>query len=437
MIKFTLTGALTLLVALQLFTGTAAAFQTQGCTDPMALNYNPDATQNDGSCYYETAQIGYEERERLPSQVYETSGLIFWNNKLWTHNDDTDLNIYGFTFDNVNELDILPLEGLVNTDWEELQQDSTHLYMGDIGNNFGNRTDLKFYKIKKASLLDDSDGIEVDSIMFSYEDQEDFNPPGVLKTDFDAEAFLVTEEALFVFTKQWVSKKTAVYRIPNAPGSYVAEKVAEYDVDGLITGLSYLPEYNLIAFTGYHFPEMRLPFLLLLYDFEGDNFFGGNKRFIDMANMYGHQVEAIASLDGLDFFVTNERFSVSGFVIPHRIFRFNLAYFLEGYLSQFDPPETAQHQLPEALPATPKLHHNYPNPFNPSTTITYELGEAGPVRLEVFNTLGERVATLVDGRQQAGQHQLQFDASGLSSGIYFYQLSAGHFRTTQRMTLLK
>lgn len=413
------------------------AAQTPGCTDPLAANYNPEATENDGSCVYNAAEITREDCERLPAGIEETSGLIYWDNTFWTHNDDTDLNLYRFTYDNVDELEAVPLPGLVNTDWEELQQDSAHLYLGDIGNNAGNRTDLKFYKIEKASLLDGQPGIEVDSIMYSYEDQEDFDPPGMLQTDFDAEAFVVTDDALYVFTKQWVSEQTAVYRIPNEPGSHVAEKVAEYDVNGLITGLTYLPEYRLIVLTGYHFPDMVPPFLVLLYDFEGDDFFGGNKRIVSMPNMMGKQVEAISSFDGLNYFITNERFSAGNFVIPHKISWFNLSGFLEDYLSTMDPPHTSQGGAEQPKPEHPRLLQNYPNPFNPSTTIAYELPEPGEVQLEVFNLLGARVATLQTGRQPAGEHRISFDASGLSSGVYVYRLTAGQMQLTRRMTLLK
>ncbi|MDI6803338.1 MAG: Ig-like domain-containing protein, partial [Bacteroidota bacterium] len=70
------------------------------------------------------------------------------------------------------------------------------------------------------------------------------------------------------------------------------------------------------------------------------------------------------------------------------------------------------------------LYHNYPNPFNPSTSIKYALPQASHVSLGVFNTLGQRVALLVDGKQEAGYHEVNFSASGLTSGVYFYRLQA-------------
>ena len=80
---------------------------------------------------------------------------------------------------------------------------------------------------------------------------------------------------------------------------------------------------------------------------------------------------------------------------------------------------------------------NYPNPFNPSTTIRYGLPNKSAVQLTVFNTLGQQAAVLQNGEQEAGYHQVQFDASGLSSGVYFYRLQAGNFTETRRLLLVR
>ena len=84
-----------------------------------------------------------------------------------------------------------------------------------------------------------------------------------------------------------------------------------------------------------------------------------------------------------------------------------------------------------------KLHQNYPNPFNPTTNISYELKNAVDVTLSVYNVLGQKVVTLVDGMKSTGSHIATFDASGLSSGVYFYQLRAGDVTFTQKMLLSK
>jgi hypothetical protein len=94
-------------------------------------------------------------------------------------------------------------------------------------------------------------------------------------------------------------------------------------------------------------------------------------------------------------------------------------------------------QLSSTAPKTFLLEQNYPNPFNPSTTIRYQLPVASEVKLEVYDVLGKKIATLVSERQSAGSYQVVWNASGLSSGTYFYRLQAGTFVETKKMIMVK
>jgi hypothetical protein len=89
------------------------------------------------------------------------------------------------------------------------------------------------------------------------------------------------------------------------------------------------------------------------------------------------------------------------------------------------------------LPLTFELHQNYPNPFNPTTEIGFGLPTASWVTLEVFNISGQRVATLVDGQKEAGEHTVLWDAGGYASGVYLYRLTADGYVATRKMILLK
>lgn len=94
-------------------------------------------------------------------------------------------------------------------------------------------------------------------------------------------------------------------------------------------------------------------------------------------------------------------------------------------------------EVKHTLPAEFSLEHNYPNPFNPSTTISYSVPRDAKVELQVYSVSGQLVSTLVNQHQSAGTYSVQFNGNELSSGLYIYQLRAGGMVVTRKMTLLK
>ena len=89
------------------------------------------------------------------------------------------------------------------------------------------------------------------------------------------------------------------------------------------------------------------------------------------------------------------------------------------------------------VPKVYSLSQNYPNPFNPSTTISYGLPKSGLVKLVIYDVLGRVVKTLVNGYKEAGMYDFSFDASGISSGVYFYKVESGDFSSIKKMVLIK
>ena len=90
-----------------------------------------------------------------------------------------------------------------------------------------------------------------------------------------------------------------------------------------------------------------------------------------------------------------------------------------------------------SIPEEYSISQNYPNPFNPSTTINFSVPKQSKVVLKVYDILGSEVATLVDGFKNAGNYEVNFNASNLASGMYIYTLTAGNFTTSKKMMLMK
>ena len=302
--------------------------QVPGCTDPLAVNYNQSATVNDGSCYYNISNIEPLASVVLSPVLSETSGLILWNGNIWTHNDNSDINLYCLDTIDGRIIRTVALNGIENKDWEEVSQDKDYIYIGDFGNNSGDRTDLRIFRIAKNSL---TEGFrQVDSIKFSYPDQVDFTP-AAYKTDFDCEAFIVAGDSIYLFTKQWISNKTNIYSLSKNPGNYVAKLRSAWDVNGLVTGATFLDTKKIAVLSGYS--EKLVPFIYLLYDFNGYDFFSGNKRKVEVLLPY-HQIEGIATSDGVKFYISNEHFSLEPFInVRQKLHVLDLSPFLGRYLN--------------------------------------------------------------------------------------------------------
>jgi len=303
--------------------------QTPGCTDPLANNFNPSAQVNNGSCTYNNANISVSNSQNLASVLNETSGLCIWNNSIWTHNDSQDTLLYAIDINNFNNIGSYPLNSVRNTDWEEISQDSNYFYVGDFGNNSnGNRTDLKILRINKTSLLNSSPII--DTIFFNYSTQTDFSGTGGNNTNFDCEAFIVSTDSIYLFTKEWVSNRSSLFSLPKTPGNYSANYQSNLNVQGLITAATYLENKHLIVLSGYS--SLLQPFIYLLYDFNGDDFFGGNKRKINI-NLAFHQIEGICTEDGLNYYLSNEKLVQSFLTVDQKIHQLDLTNYLGNYLN--------------------------------------------------------------------------------------------------------
>ncbi len=370
--------------------------QLGGCTDPQASNFNASAQINDGSCLYPNTSIGATNSMNLPSYLSESSGLIFWNQELWTHNDSQDKNLYRFQPSAPNATQTVALDSLQNMDWEEISQDSLFIYIGDFGNNGnGNRRDLKIFRIDKQSLSNRP--FLIDTIFFQYDLQVTFSPTGANNTDFDCEAMVVGRDSIYLFTKEWVRNETSIYALPKLPGNHVAQHRNSWNVQGLITGASYLEDEKLIVLSGYS--SLLQPFIVLLYDFQANHFFSGNKRKINL-NLSLHQIEGICTENGLDYYLSNERFVQSFITIPQKLHSLDLRPFLSNYLQPLTPYQTVQTEKQFLFP-------------NPAENYIFLSGYEGPYK--IINWEGKLVQ---EGNLKGGEY---IDIRNFAEGKYIVQ----------------
>lgn len=323
----------------------------------------------------------------LNDAISETSGLIYVDDRLITHNDSGGLNAL-FEID-VNDGTVsrtVTIENAVNRDWEDICHDEGYIYIGDFGNNNGNRTDLRIYKVKKTDYLG-GNSVNAELIEFSYQDQNDFtSSPN--NTNFDAEALISFGDDLYVFTKNWVDQRSNIYKVSKTPGEYVAERIDEFDAKGLITGGTYNTQAKKIILTGY---AGISAFATELRGFSNGKFSNGviDKYNLSIPFTESFQVEAIAYVDVANHYISAEKNALGSAAL----------YTLVSNTLGVDDINLVQHQV-------------YPNPAVETLSIS---GQLELDRIEIYDYLGKKVYEGPDSKRS-------IDISGFSKGVYILKL---------------
>ena len=238
----------------------------------------------------------------LPKIINETSGLEFYNNNFITHNDSGgEPSLYVF-----NEMgEVIETIGLnknpdfeiENNDWEDITNDNEYLFVADTGNNFGNRDNLNIIRVSKGT------DFMVDGIIeISYSDQESFFPRP--KHKYDAEAIIVIEDKIALFSKDRENLNTDLYLVDkNQNGSQILTSEVSYNVNTLITGGDYDEDRNLLALVSYNSNGNQ--YLLLFKNFKLNNLENNTfKKF--KIPLEQAQIEAVKIIDEKTFWVTSE-----------------------------------------------------------------------------------------------------------------------------------
>lgn len=154
-----------------------------------------------------------------------------------------------------------------------------------------------------------------------------------------------------------------------------------------------------------------------------------------LSNLYA---QSVVSFMGGDFESSGMKLNFSAGEVISGGFSGSSISLAGGFTSREDVIATSNETIADELPTVFRLNQNYPNPFNPSTNITYDLPKASEVRMEVFNSIGAKIAVLAEGYKSAGTYNVRFDASGYASGMYFYRFMAGgKVISTKKMLLIK
>ncbi|MEP7264128.1 MAG: hypothetical protein ABI772_06515 [Bacteroidota bacterium] len=188
-------------------------------------------------------------------KLKEISGAVSIGDDLWVVNDAGNSNsIYRIDKTSGKIVQEIKIINAANVDWEEMTISKTHLYIGDFGNNYGNRKNLRIYKISLADISSSATEVTAEIISFNYPDQTDFTK-SANATDFDCEAMCFYNNELHLFTKKWETSGSTHYSVEVEEGYHVARKQNEIPVDFLVSGscLSgntlYLTGYDLHDFT--------------------------------------------------------------------------------------------------------------------------------------------------------------------------------------------
>ncbi len=258
----------------------------------------------------------------LDGTIDETSGLVNLDEELWTHNDSGGSDhLYQIDTDNGEVIRDVKITDADNEDWEDLAFDEDHVYIGDFGNNEGDRTDLIVYRIDRDDL-ETSDEVDADEIEFIYSDQTSW-VPNHNNHDFDCEALICYEEKLYLFSKNWVDNQTRVYELSTEPGEHVAQYLATFDVNCMITGAEILPASNSLVLTGYNLNGTT--YTWLFNDFQGVDFFGGESTQFLWPMLT--QIEGISYDEGYTAYVSSEEFAG---VIDPKLYRVDFTEYISS-----------------------------------------------------------------------------------------------------------
>ncbi|MEN8839337.1 MAG: T9SS type A sorting domain-containing protein [Flavobacteriales bacterium] len=331
----------------------------------------------------------------FPAYLNENSGIITQGkNSAWIHNDSGDGPIIYKIDSNGTLLDSLTLSGVTAIDFEDITQDIFgNVYIGDIGNNNHNRTNLVVYKIPNPSTIIGNTVIP-EAINFSYSDQTQFPDPN---QNSDCEALFHHNNHLFLISKNWGSSGfSKLYQLPDSGGNHIAQLIDSF-VSPMVTAADFHSSGKLAV--------LSMDRVTIFDQFTGIDFFGGRTSTFYFSLT---QKEGVSFVNSNSLYITQEH---------HRFFPGAKLYELEfsPYLSLDKKDINFEFNLS-------------PNPASDFISLNYPKESLHPLTYSIYNTEGK----LQHSGIISSDLERKIEVSQLKTGLYFLTIKSKNQVATQR-----
>lgn len=374
--------------------------------------------------FLQTGQTGIAQtlvfpklKGELPSSLQESSGLLIQSpDTLWSHNDSgNNAKLYAFNTKGKDLMD-RKIGDVSDKDWEEITKDDQgHIFIGDFGNNNNDREDLLILRIS-SDISDKKTDIVVDSILFTYEDQTLFPPPGS-SLNFDCEAMVTMNDSIFLFTKDRTDpylSQTLMYVLSAQPGTQVAKYKGTFltnvpiFLQGSITGAALSPDKKTLVLMGY-------PRMWVFKNFPGTDFFSGKLTVLQFDSY--SQKEGVAFLDNCTVYITDEVNPVLS--NGGNLYELNLC----DYITTTSDLQAKNFKV-------------YPNPSSNEISINYSVSFQ-PQFLTVYNPTGKIVYQIT---LKSNKEEINIPKDVLSNiGLYPFTITdkSGQIRISDKILIQK
>lgn len=376
--------------------------------------------------------------------IDEASGIVSsYKNKgiLWTHNDKGGENwIYAIDSNGISRGHYL-INGSTNRDWEDIaigpgpEDGISYIYIGDIGDNDAEYEIKNIYRIIEPTVtLEQEDEFKivtsVEIIAFTYPDGER-----------DAETLMIDPITKDIFILSKRDSDARLYKLSypqNTSSVFEAELAAELTFPFDSGEKLYYLTAGDISYEG---TEILVKSYSNIYYWERDLDKTITQTMLTEPTILESSFEPIAEAIAWKNYDDNGFYRIDEEKFDYEGFSFNVEAELFYYPREIITTSIKYENIKDEI----NLGQNFPNPFNPITTISYYIPQklntkftaTAKVELKVYDILGNEIVELVNEQQPAGEHKIEFNGSSLSSGVYYYSIKIGNYLETKKMVILK